>query len=1041
MRPESGAGAFTAPSPPFSIGAQMWNALVAARRRLVRRRVVVVGLVALVGAFLLTRDVCLSLWIRGVDLPMCPDGDLRFVADLEAWGLRRGEEGTVTVSPRAVFVQGIENVGSASVSHATARLSLVDAKGTVTSLADEDRFEGQEPIVARVVLPAVPDGDYKLVAHVSSRLGETTIEAPLALYTPAKIHVLTDRPLYEAGNTVKFRAVAFRAKDLAPLDGRPGRWFVRDPTGQDVLEENVPAGAWGVVSGSLPLDAKAPLGRWTVQWISGPDSGRAEFTVAPFELPRFRVEATPDRTFHRPGQKPVVTGRVVYASGAPVAKAAVEVSWTIDGEWPAPPAWEERLPKKATADASGQFKLDVPEIPGDLRGKVRLIASLDTTDAAGDRVASSATVLLAEDGIDASTVTELASGLVEGSNNRLYVRVTDPSGETLSGADVRLRRAWDPRDEGLVATADEDGVAAFQLDPGPAVNVVVPPMPYRPPPPVEPVERGETHDLANMEDASLADQKALDGWLAPLAACTRFSEESAGVSVVVRVERTGAIAHVVTGDASTPLDRCVVKVVRGLRLPAGSERFLRVEFTFNSSGLPSFVAANEVLSMNDSDVSSDGLLAMGLLDARSCLSRDAALGELPFALGWSIRKGRRDLDVEAIPVTGTIALSAATTACIREKVSHLAFEEPPNADALGLMRLSLAGTGDEADERPQATTFLGYELKVIASKAGKDLGSTLVRLEPGAVPPMRLRVTPVLAEAGGEVAVELVRGPEFIGKLPEELSLSDGRTSVTTKIDEKARTGRFTLPPGAEGWWEVSFSGAVARVFVRSKAALAVAVASDKSTYAPGDKAKLAIATTSKGKGVQAAVGLFGVDQSLAQLASLRTADDFASLRAVPTMARSFDGLDAQALTTGRVQGAHAAAAIVLGINGLVARQDEERVATASQTAQLDTVAELTDAFYRALAATHERTRTWERTAPAGEQMKPATMAKLWNEALDALDKDGKPARDAFGRRLKLTVLPEDLLALVDPRLVVVDGTRLPEDVESWSAYVAKEKP
>ena len=47
----------------------------------------------------------------------------------------------------------------------------------------------------------------------------------------------------------------------------------------------------------------------------------------------------------------------------------------------------------------------------------------------------------------------------------------------------------------------------------------------------------------------------------------------------------------------------------------------------------------------------------------------------------------------------------------------------------------------------------------------------------------------------------------------------------------------------------------------------------------------------------------------------------------------------------------------------------------------------------------------------------------------------------AYGRPLRLYRLPADLLALTDPHAVVATGTRLPEDVENWSAWVAKEKP
>jgi len=68
-------------------------------------------------------------------------------------------------------------------------------------------------------------------------------------------------------------------------------------------------------------------------------------------------------------------------------------------------------------------------------------------------------------------------------------------------------------------------------------------------------------------------------------------------------------------------------------------------------------------------------------------------------------------------------------------------------------------------------------------------------------------------------------------------------------------------------------------------------------------------------------------------------------------------------------------------------------------------------------------------------------MAGLWKQALIACGKRGEPVTDAYGRKLRLGRLPADLLALTDPRAVVVVGTRLPEDVENWAAWVAKEKP
>ena len=68
-------------------------------------------------------------------------------------------------------------------------------------------------------------------------------------------------------------------------------------------------------------------------------------------------------------------------------------------------------------------------------------------------------------------------------------------------------------------------------------------------------------------------------------------------------------------------------------------------------------------------------------------------------------------------------------------------------------------------------------------------------------------------------------------------------------------------------------------------------------------------------------------------------------------------------------------------------------------------------------------------------------MAELWKQALAACKQRGEKVTDAYGRTLRLSLLPQDLLSLTDPRAVIVVGTRLPEDVENWAAWVAREKP
>lgn len=1010
-----------------------------------RSRWLVFGVVlAVVVTVAAVATFCLPTWWRyRLLVRHCPDGELRQQIAVRAEGVRRGAWADVAVAASARYtVRDAERALETPIGSFTASLALVDATGSETPLVPDGRGwhdgAGGGGKIARVKLPDVADGDYRLRAHVISRVGDSTLDAPLALYAPARVHVVTDRPLYQPGQNVQFRAVVLRARDLVPLDGRPGVWRVADPGGDVVLEEKAPAGPWGVVAGSFPLDKDAPSGEWHVTWTSADAREELAFTVEPFTLPRFRVEAVADRRFYRPGDAPRIHGVATYSSGAPVTGAAVTIGWDLRGGWPLPTEWRDAgmLPRTATTGPSGRFELAVPPIPGDLVGTATLVANIAVVDAAGDRVGGAAEVLLARDGIQVEAVTELGAGLAEGFNNRLYLRVATPDGDgtALAGAAVHVRRAWSPKDPGIDATLDEDGVASLQLDPGPAVNVVVPPPPYRQPPRPRPVVRGPVRELVTGGGASLDDQLALDGWLAALAPCAKWIvRDAVKLPIGLRVTEAGAVttATLVTGH----LGRCVADRLQGRRLPPGPARVYAVEWTFNDSDLPRLEVRNESLGGGGA---LDAQLADRAVDARDCLGATSAEAPLPVALGYHIPAGKKAAELVWIKDPG--GAPAPEVACIAKRVVGLALAEPAVTDVFGVAHFAVVVPDRVKSVRPQATTMLGYELEVTAAIEGNP--TTRLRLPPAAVPPLRLRATPVLAVPGQPVAVEVIRGPGFRGELPAAVWLEANGDHIESKVDRDRRTAMVPIAPDAKGWLEIVCGDARTRVFVRPRDDLAVTVTPGRARYAPGQTAELAIATTSGGRGAPAAVGLFGVDASLGQLVTLPGADDLGRLRQTVQMSSpAFGVLDGTALALGRIRGANAAAATVSRVARIPAPAELDATTGTSALSAFDPTVELTDRFYEVLAELHVQARSWEAQAPAAETMRPPTMARLWQQALDACQRRGQRIDDAFGRPLRLHRLPPDLLALTEPRMVVSMGTRLSEDVESWSAWVAKERP
>lgn len=1004
-------------------------------------RTMLIVLVVLVGIalFFVSRSTCLSVGLsKGVWLDRCPDGDVRQTLTVNAPGLKRGVTTTVTVSLRARYVTEKDSQYTEALSRFVPTVAVV-ADGKETLLPPKKDWTFRNDVAfAEVSLPELNDGQYTLRTRAVSPFGEETLDLPLPLFTPARVHVLTDRPLYEPGNTVQFRALALKGSDLTPLEERPGTWRVTNPQGEVVLEERAPSGRWGVVTGSFPLDGQAPSGEWTVAWESGAETASRFFTVKPFTLPRFRVEASPVKPWYRRGERPVVRGTVRYASGAPVADAAVDVDWDVAGDWPPPLSWSQgtALPAHARTARDGTFELALPAVPDDLVGVATLRAGLSVTDSTGDHLASATSVLLSEDGIAVDAVTELpGGGLVQGANNRLFLRATTPAGRVLEGVTLQVKRLWEPTDKGTSTVVDEDGVGVVQVDPGPPVNVVIPALPFRPPPPAPKVMRLGL-ETRNGGTVSLADRLAFDRLEVGLAGCAKALLDQPRVTMAMLVLASGKQQALTVTPG--PLGRCVEQQLARLALPAGTERFLTASWQFTDVDLPKLQVSLD--AMPSAPVGLQSALNEALSSARDCLPTDVRDGDFPRLLLWKLAPKSQRVDLTWVPRQGG-SYSEALVSCVTRLKDVQVPEQDLAQPAIGTGTLWIRGPAKYTRSRPRDTVMTGYEFLVTARSGTEELGHTRLRMQPGQVPDIRLRASQQIVNPGDEVTVEILRGPDFTGELPKKLVLSHASRTVEAEVKEATRAAQFKVPAEWHGWAGVQWGGGQVFLFIRPRSVLALKVTPEKPRYAPGEVAHLAIETTSGGAGGPAAVGLFGVDDSLSQLVPLPGADELSSLQPQVASQSAFGALDAQALSLGRIRGANAAAATLTRVSSLPPPPVEEASVSVSGSTQFDPNADLVDRFYGVLGALYEKAHAWETSAPETEKLTPERMAKLWGEALDAVAAKKEPITDGWGRKLRLSRLPPDLLALTDPRQVAINGTRLPEDTRNWAQWVAKEKP
>lgn len=984
---------------------------------------------------------CWGLYFStGAWMSECPSGQIRPTVTLSAERLRRGQDGHVTVSVTGHYTrEKADETRTVALPRFSVELSLVAANEEVQRLTAlkgwKDHDKGQQALVR---LPEVPDGDYILRATVTTPLGSTTQDLGLSLYAPARVHVISDRPLYEPGNEILFRAVALSASDMHPFGERPGKWVVKDPTGQVMLEERTQADAWGVSSGSFPLDEDAATGTWSVSWISGKDAGNTKVDVRPFTLPRFRVELTADKPWYRPGDSPVVRGQAIYSSGAPVADAPVHITWRNDGDWPWPNSWRESaLPQRATTNRAGHFVLELPRIPRDLVGQSSMVGRFSVVDAAGDKIIGSLALLLSEHGIAVSALTEFNDGLVANNNNRLYLRVTTPEGTPLRSTPITVSRAWgDPKP--IDTQTDVDGVAALQIDPGMAVTVRLPTVPLRIAPPAPLITRTAVRELVSGAALSLADMAALDRWIPKLNGCAKNSTfASFEVRVALQVSGGGSVESVTTGD--THLEQCVAGVIRQQKLTSGRVRLIDLTHKVKAQSLPQIRATVIGLPTLPNEISSTFHRSMGR--ARACLNARVRTGRLSHLAMWNVSEGATQIKVRWVIQPEGMRLSDATTSCIKRALTGLRLEEPADDEHLGLVRLNITASPQVSRPAAPQRTKLGYAFNVEAQGPTEAIGSTLLIMDRGTVPSLRIRLDPVLPKPGETVQVAVLRGPGNTQKPPKHLMVRHERKKpIKVEIDEESLTGEFAMPADAKGWYVVNHERESAKIFVRSESPLSVTLTPDKRAYSPGDSATLMLSTKAGDAPVQAAVGLIGVDNSLAQLVRLPGPDAMSSLRLpVKTIKPAFGVLEGQALTMGRIQGDNAAAATVMRVSQVPTPEATDRTVTERVSGHFDPSAVLTDHFYSVLPQLQRETRNWERETKA--LLRPTEVPPLWDKAIAACTARGEPVDDAYGRTLRLSHLPDDLLALTAPRALISDATRLPEDVIDWAAWVQKERP
>ncbi|NBD34832.1 MAG: hypothetical protein GVY30_02390, partial [Chloroflexi bacterium] len=199
-------------------------------------------------------------------------------------------------------------------------------------------FEGRTDVDGNIeVTFTVPENaapEQMLIIETRSDLGSDSLEHPVRVRRDYRIHLTTDKPLYQAGDVIHIRALAISAFDRRPAAEQPLDITVADARGNVVFRQTLTTSQYGVAATDFQLAREVNDGPYQLTATLDERLARKTVTVLtpevsiasePADLSTFDINMTTDRDFYRPGERVTGALHADYAFGKPVVNGDVTI--------------------------------------------------------------------------------------------------------------------------------------------------------------------------------------------------------------------------------------------------------------------------------------------------------------------------------------------------------------------------------------------------------------------------------------------------------------------------------------------------------------------------------------------------------------------------------------------------------------------------------------------------------------------------------------------------------------------------------------------
>ncbi len=276
-----------------------------------------------------------------VSLPIANEGLWFVTADVnqthaETIILRSHLGGVVKEGDNQFIFWGQNFETGKSVSQADVKVYSLEQKATIIDQTNLD----QQGLATTTLKPEADiallekDDDFTLIpislSHISSKTSYLYRRFQKKQLS-ARYFTFTDKPLYQPGDTVRFKSV-IRNEDDAQYFVPEGS--VRVLVGRDlydnegvILDKNISLTEFGSVNGEVDLPEEIEPGYYQIKLILGPDEeSYSSFRVQPYRKPEYTVDVEADKDEYVSGELINLDINGQFFSGEPLPQGEVEYS-------------------------------------------------------------------------------------------------------------------------------------------------------------------------------------------------------------------------------------------------------------------------------------------------------------------------------------------------------------------------------------------------------------------------------------------------------------------------------------------------------------------------------------------------------------------------------------------------------------------------------------------------------------------------------------------------------------------------------------------